>query len=68
MAATEEMVAIALKLLPNAACIVPERREELNHRRGLAVAGQQARLSPLIQQLKGRAFVYRCLLMQMRQN
>lgn len=29
MAATQEMVAIALKLLPNAACIVPERREEL---------------------------------------
>ena len=53
MAATEEMVAIALKLLPNAACIVPERREELTTEGGLAVAGQQARLSPLIQQLKG---------------
>ena len=47
------MVAIALKLLPNAACIVPERREELTTEGGLAVAGQQARLSPLIQQLKG---------------
>ena len=53
MAATEEMVAIALKLLPNAACIVPERREELTTEGGLVVAGQQARLSPLIQQLKG---------------
>ena len=53
MAATEEMVAIALKLLPNAACIVPERREELTTEGGLAVAGQHARLSPLIQQLKG---------------
>ncbi len=53
MAATEEMVAIALKLLPNAACIVPERREELTTEGGLAVAGQQARLSSLIQQLKG---------------
>ena len=53
MAATEEMVAIALKLLPNAACIVPEHREELTTEGGLAVAGQQARLSPLIQQLKG---------------
>lgn len=53
MAATKEMVAIALKLLPNAACIVPERREELTTEGGLAVAGQQARLSPLIQQLKG---------------
>ena len=53
MAATDEMVAIALKLLPNAACIVPERREELTTEGGLAVAGQQARLSPLIQQLKG---------------
>jgi len=53
MAATEEMVAIALKLLPNAACIVPERREELTTEGGLAVAGQPASLSPLIQQLKG---------------
>ena len=53
MAATQEMVAIALKLLPNAACIVPERREELTTEGGLAVAGQQARLSSLIQQLKG---------------
>ena len=53
MAATQEMVATALKLLPNAACIVPERREELTTEGGLAVAGQQARLSPLIQQLKG---------------
>jgi len=53
MAATDEMVAVALKLLPNAACIVPERREELTTEGGLAVTGQQARLSPLIQQLKG---------------
>ena len=53
MAATEEMVAIALKLLPNAVCVVPERREELTTEGGLAVAGQQARLSPLIQKLKG---------------
>ena len=29
MAATEEMVAIALATMPNAACIVPERREEV---------------------------------------
>ena len=45
MAATEEMVAIACDVKPNAACIVPERREESN--RGVAVAGREAALEPL---------------------
>ena len=52
MAATEEMVAIAEKLKPNAACIVPEKREELTTEGGLSVAGQENRLSPLIGRLK----------------
>ena len=52
MAATDEMVSIAEKLRPNAACIVPEKREELTTEGGLAVAGAEARLSPLIDRLK----------------
>jgi pyridoxine 5-phosphate synthase len=41
MAATEEMVAIALKHRPHAACIVPEKREELTTEGGLDVVGQR---------------------------
>ena len=52
MAATDEMVAMALSVQPNAACLVPERREELTTEGGLAVAGQEARLGPKINQLK----------------
>ena len=39
MAATEEMVAIALSTLPHACCLVPERRSELTTEGGLNVAG-----------------------------
>jgi len=52
MAATDEMAMIAEKLRPNAACIVPEKREELTTEGGLAVAGYEKRLSPLITRLK----------------
>ena len=47
MAATLEMVDFALSLLPNACCIVPEKREEVTTEGGLAVAGHEARLKPL---------------------
>ena len=40
MAATEEMLAIALAHKPHAACIVPERREERTTEGGLDAAGQ----------------------------
>jgi pyridoxine 5-phosphate synthase len=40
MAATSEMVAIACKLRPHAACIVPERRAERTTEGGLDAAGQ----------------------------
>ena len=33
--ATDEMVSIACEVMPNAACIVPERREEVRPRAGL---------------------------------
>jgi pyridoxine 5-phosphate synthase len=51
MAATEEMVAIALKYRPHAACIVPERREERTTEGGLDAAGQYDRLLPIVAQL-----------------
>lgn len=48
MAATDEMVEIALRHKPHAACIVPERREERTTEGGLDAAGQHNRLAPLI--------------------
>ena len=51
MAATDEMVEIALRHKPHAACIVPERREERTTEGGLDAAGQHNRIYPLIQRL-----------------
>jgi pyridoxine 5-phosphate synthase len=51
MAATDEMVAIALRIRPHAICLVPERREERTTEGGLDVAGQQAALAPVVARL-----------------
>ena len=51
LAATSEMLAIALRHKPHAACIVPERREERTTEGGLQVAGQVAKLKPMIAEL-----------------
>ena len=51
MAATDEMVAIALRHMPHAACIVPERREERTTEGGLDAAGQHNRLAPIVARL-----------------
>ena len=51
MAATEEMLDIALELKPKAVCLVPERREERTTEGGLDVAGQHNRLVPIISAL-----------------
>ena len=51
MAATEEMLAIALAHKPHAACIVPEKREERTTEGGLDAAGQHNRLAPLVSRL-----------------
>src|SRR5947208_601895 len=51
MAATEEMLAIAIKTKPHAACLVPERREERTTEGGLDVAGQQTVLAPVVARL-----------------
>ena len=52
MAATEEMLAIALRHRPNAACIVPEKREERTTEGGLDVAGGTEALKPIVGRLK----------------
>ncbi|MDE2303504.1 MAG: pyridoxine 5'-phosphate synthase [Sphingomonadales bacterium] len=51
MAATDEMVEIALRHRPHAACIVPERREERTTEGGLDAAGQHDRLTPIVARL-----------------
>ncbi|MFY8196881.1 pyridoxine 5'-phosphate synthase [Novosphingobium sp. B1] len=51
MAATDEMLAIALRHKPHAACIVPERREERTTEGGLDAAGQHNRLAPIVARL-----------------
>lgn len=48
MAATPEMVAIALRLKPHAVCVVPEKREERTTEGGLDVAGHREALRPLL--------------------
>jgi pyridoxine 5-phosphate synthase len=53
MAATDEMVAFALKTRPHAACLVPERREELTTEGGLDAAGQHNALEPVVAKLVG---------------
>lgn len=52
MAATDEMLAIALRHKPHAACIVPERREERTTEGGLDAAGQHNRLVPIVSRLR----------------
>ena len=52
MAATDEMLAIALRHRPHAACIVPEKREELTTEGGLDAAGMHDRLAPMVRELK----------------
>jgi len=51
MAATADMLAIALRTKPHAVCLVPERREELTTEGGLDVAGQHNALAPFIARL-----------------
>ena len=51
MAATDEMLAIALKAKPHAACIVPEKREERTTEGGIDCIGQHNRLKPIVSAL-----------------
>lgn len=53
MAATEEMLDIALRHGPNACCLVPERREERTTEGGLDVIAGGDRLARIVADLKG---------------
>jgi pyridoxine 5-phosphate synthase len=52
MAATRDMVEIAARVRPHAACIVPERREERTTEGGLDAARQHNTLFPLVEELR----------------
>ncbi|MFQ5802467.1 MAG: pyridoxine 5'-phosphate synthase [Candidatus Methylomirabilales bacterium] len=51
MAATDEMVKIAVDVLPDVATLVPERRQELTTEGGLDVAGQEERVAGVVRVL-----------------
>jgi len=51
MAATDEMLVIALRHKPHAACLVPEKRNEVTTEGGLDVAGGEKHLAPVIRRL-----------------
>ncbi|MFN8178510.1 MAG: pyridoxine 5'-phosphate synthase [bacterium] len=52
MAATDEMVAVAMSIRPDVATLVPERREELTTEGGLDVTGGSARLTEVTARLR----------------
>ena len=52
MAATPEMLAIALRHKPHAACIVPEKREERTTEGGLDAGGMHNTLAPICEELR----------------
>jgi pyridoxine 5-phosphate synthase len=52
MAATQEMLDIALRHRPHAACIVPEKREERTTEGGLDAAGQHNHLAYYVDRLR----------------
>src|SRR3954471_14261199 len=52
MAASDEMLAIALRHRPHAACIVPERREERTTEGGIDVVALRPRLAPMVAALR----------------
>ncbi len=54
MAATEEMLAIALKTKPNAVCIVPEKRQEVTTEGGLDVVKNERVLREMIKKIRAK--------------
>lgn len=57
MAATEEMVALALELGPDQVSLVPERREEVTTEGGLDVLGNQERIAAVTDRLRSAGIV-----------
>jgi pyridoxine 5-phosphate synthase len=54
MAATDEMIAIAARIRPHAACLVPEKRTERTTEGGLDIIAGRDHLKPAIRALKDR--------------
>jgi pyridoxine 5-phosphate synthase len=52
MAATEEMIRIAVRTRPHGACLVPERRQERTTEGGLDASGQRETLADAVKELK----------------
>lgn len=52
MAATDEMVAIALDIKPDYVTLVPEKREEVTTEGGLDIAGQSDRIGEIVDKLQ----------------
>jgi pyridoxine 5-phosphate synthase len=53
MAATDEMLRVALSRMPHAACLVPEKRTEITTEGGLDVVGGHNHLAPFVRELGG---------------
>jgi len=56
MAATEEMVELALEIEPHTVMLVPEGRQEVTTEGGLDVAGQRDRLARVVERLRAGDF------------
>jgi pyridoxine 5-phosphate synthase len=57
MAATDEMVAVAGRIRPEMAMLVPEGRQEITTEGGLDIAGQEPRLRQVVSRLAGAGTV-----------
>ena len=68
MAATDEMVAIALRLRPDCVTLVPEKRQELTTEGGLDVLGQSKHLQPRIAALQAVGIVVSLFVDPVRQQ
>lgn len=62
MAVTGEMEALALRLRPHAACLVPERREEVTTEGGLDVAGGFDRIAPSVRRMAAAGIRVSCFI------
>ena len=51
IAATDEMIAIASRVRPHAACLVPEKRSERTTEGGLDIIGGHSHLAPVVRRL-----------------
>lgn len=57
MGATDAMVTFACEVEPAEVCLVPEKREELTTEGGLAVAGREKALEPMIRRMRDARIV-----------